>query len=85
MKKINAMVKVQELKKAMERYNAWAERDLDKMNAIEEKIADTEVTIAEKKKLAKIHNDLAKDYRRSVKLYAKTCKKWKALKRKFAI
>lgn len=85
MKKIDAMVKVQELKKAMEKFEGWASRDLEKMNTIEEKIADTEITLTKKKELAKIYNDVEKNYRRNIKAYAKNCKKWKALKRKFAI
>lgn len=85
MKKVNAMVKVQEYDRKIADLDKWMARDVEKMNKIEEEISGTALTMAKKKEAAKLHNQLEKSYRRMAKSYAKYTKKRKALKRKFAI
>ena len=85
MKKVNAMVKVQEYDRKIADLDKWMARDVEKMNKIEEEIGGTALTMAKKREAAKLHNQLEKSYRRMAKSYAKYTKKRKALKRKFAI
>ena len=85
MKKVNAMVKVQEYDRKIADLDKWMARDVEKMNKIEEEISGTALTMAKKREAAKLHNQLEKSYRRMAKSYNKYTKKRKTLKRKFAI
>lgn len=85
MKKVNAMVKVQEYDRKLADLEKWMARDIEKMNKIEEEIEGTALTLTKKKEAAKIHNQLERGYRRMTKSYNRYTKKRKALKRKFAI
>ena len=85
MKKVNAMVKVQEYDRKLADLDKWMARDIEKMGKIEEEIGGTALTLTKKREAAKIHNQLERGYRRMAKSYSKYSKKRKALKRKFAI
>lgn len=85
MKKVNAMVKVQEYDRKLADLEKWMARDIEKMNKIEEEIEGAALTLTKKKEAAKIHNQLERGYRRMTKSYNRYTKKRKALKRKFAI
>lgn len=85
MKKINAMVKVQEYDRKLADLDKWMARDIEKMSKIEEEVSGSALTMTKKKEAAKIHNQLEKGYRRMAKSHSRYTRKRKALKRKFAI
>ena len=53
MKKVNAMVKVQEYDRKLADLDKWMARDIEKMGKIEEEIGGTALTLTKKREAAK--------------------------------